>query len=87
MIVVADTTPLNYLILIEQTQLLPCLYGQVLIPPAVLIELSDPRSPNLVRQWIAQSTEWLQVRSPRFMPVDLPDTAAVLGRFGHGAPV
>ena len=32
MIVVADTTPLNYLVLIEQIDLLPALYQQVLIP-------------------------------------------------------
>jgi predicted nucleic acid-binding protein len=32
MIVVADTSPLNYLILIEQVQVLEILYGQVVIP-------------------------------------------------------
>jgi hypothetical protein len=35
MIVIADTTPLNYLVLIDQPNLLPRLYGRVLIPPAV----------------------------------------------------
>lgn len=73
MIVVADTTPLNYLILLEQIRLLPRLYGQVLVPPAVLAELSDPRSPELVRHWISQSPDWLQIRSPQSMPSDFPD--------------
>ena len=72
MIVVADTTPLNYLILIGQIQLLPRLYGQVFAPPAVLAELSDPRSPSPVRQWIAQTAEWLHVRSPQSVSSDFP---------------
>ena len=35
MIVIADTTPLNYLVLIDRDQVLPQLYGRVLIPVAV----------------------------------------------------
>jgi predicted nucleic acid-binding protein len=35
MIVVADTTPVNYLILIGEIDVLPKLYGRVVIPPAV----------------------------------------------------
>src|SRR5215813_603215 len=42
MIVIADTTPVNYLVLIQAADLLPCLFGQVLIPPAVFAELKDP---------------------------------------------
>jgi predicted nucleic acid-binding protein len=33
MVVIADTSPLNYLILIGQVDLLPQLYGQIAIPP------------------------------------------------------
>jgi predicted nucleic acid-binding protein len=35
MIVVADTTPINYLILIGQIDVLSALYGRVVIPSAV----------------------------------------------------
>jgi predicted nucleic acid-binding protein len=35
MIVIADTSPINYLVLIEQIEVLPTLYGQILIPPSV----------------------------------------------------
>lgn len=35
MIVVADSTPINYLILIEEIEVLPKLYGRVIIPRAV----------------------------------------------------
>ncbi len=41
MIVVADTTPLNYLVVIGHVDLLPALFGQVLIPTAVWNELQD----------------------------------------------
>jgi len=54
MIVVADTTPPHYLILIQHDDLLPRLFGRVLIPPAVLAELQHPETPDPVRQWFAQ---------------------------------
>jgi len=39
MLVVADTTPINYLVLIGQIDLLASLYEQVVIPSAVAAEL------------------------------------------------
>jgi len=62
MIVVADTTPLNYLILIRHVDLLPLLFGRVMIPPAVFAELQDPETPELVASWLAGSPSWLQVQ-------------------------
>jgi len=41
LIIVADTTPLNYLILIEQIEILPKLYGRVIIPEAVFNDAAD----------------------------------------------
>ena len=49
MIGVADTTPLNYLILIGVVPILPTLFGRVYAPPAVIRELSHPRGPEVVR--------------------------------------
>jgi predicted nucleic acid-binding protein len=49
MIVVADTTPINYLILIGKIQVLPALYGRVVVPPAVVKELANSRTPEQVR--------------------------------------
>jgi predicted nucleic acid-binding protein len=63
MIVIADTTPLNYLVVVGYIHLLPTLFGQVLIPPAVWAELQDPAAPESVRQWIRQPPSWLEVRS------------------------
>ena len=64
MIVVADATPLRYLVLIDETDILPALYDRILIPPAVLSELSQPRTPPSVQLWIAGLPGWLQVVAP-----------------------
>jgi len=59
--VVADTSPLNYLVLIHQINLLPDLYGRVLIPESVLEELSAIETPQLVRNWATNLPEWIEV--------------------------
>ena len=41
-LVVADTGPINYLILIEKIDLLPILFKNVILPSAVQTELIDP---------------------------------------------
>jgi predicted nucleic acid-binding protein len=47
MLVVTDTSPLNYLVWIQQDTLLPILYDRVVIPPAVYEELQRPETPPL----------------------------------------
>jgi predicted nucleic acid-binding protein len=64
MIVVADTSPINYLILIGHIDVLAQLYGEVVIPPAVQQELHAPLAPAVVREWIACPPPWLEVRTP-----------------------
>ncbi len=64
MIVVADTTPLRYLVAIQRENLLPALYGRVLIPPAVGEELNHESTPEIVRAWMAARPNWLEVRQP-----------------------
>ena len=63
MIVIADTTPLNYLVLIDKVEILPQVYGRVLIPPAVWEEFQRPETPEAVRAWIAQRPAWLEIRT------------------------
>jgi predicted nucleic acid-binding protein len=65
MVVVADTSPINYLILIDQIDLLPRLYSRIVIPPAVLGELKHPGAPQPVRDWIDHLPNWLEVLSPQ----------------------
>lgn len=62
MIVISDTTPINYLVLIGEIELLPKLYGQIVIPQAVLAELLHDRTPQEVKDWIGKRPEWLEVR-------------------------
>ena len=62
MIVVADTSPLNYLILIGEADLLYKLYGRVLIPQAVLSELQHSGAPMEVARWFKNCPAWLEVR-------------------------
>jgi predicted nucleic acid-binding protein len=60
-IVIADSGPLNYLILIEQSALLHRLYGRVLIPEAVAVELRSARAPQPVQEWIRRPPPWIEV--------------------------
>ena len=64
MIVVSDTSPLNYLVLIQHDQILPALFGQVIAPRGVLAELCHPNSPSEVRAWASSPPAWLEVRTP-----------------------
>lgn len=75
-VVVADTGPINYLILIDLIELLPKLFGKVIVPAAVHDEIKDARSPAAVRAWIADSPSWLEVR-PNPQP-SLIDKSATL---------
>jgi predicted nucleic acid-binding protein len=61
MIVVADTSPLNYLILIEQIEVIEVLYKRVAIPAAVHREMVSPGAPKQVRKWAAIPPGWLEV--------------------------
>jgi predicted nucleic acid-binding protein len=63
MIVVSDTSPICYLLLIGEIDILPQLYGKVLIPTTVYQELLDPKSPSLVRAWLQQPPSWLRIQS------------------------
>lgn len=64
MIVVADTSPINYLILIGEIDILPKMYGTVVIPGAVRQELLSQAAPESVRSWIGRAPSWLEVRAP-----------------------
>ena len=49
-VVVSDTSPLQYLILIGRDSVLEKLYGQVIVPPAVLQELGHPAAPPAISE-------------------------------------
>ena len=60
-IVVADTSPLHYLVLIGAVDLLPRLFAQVLIPITVRDEMQAAGAPLAVRQWMETPPAWLTV--------------------------
>jgi predicted nucleic acid-binding protein len=60
-VVISDTSPVNYLVLIGEIDLLPALYRKILIPDAVLSELRDPGSPPAVAAWASVLPEWAEV--------------------------
>jgi predicted nucleic acid-binding protein len=62
-VVVADTGPLRYLVEIGEIECLPRLFGRVLVPDAVRLELSHRETPLAVRGWIAAGPTWLIVQS------------------------
>lgn len=63
MIVVADTTPINYLVLTGRVDLLRQLFAIVVVPTAVYNELAHSAAPNVVRDWVQNSPAWLRVQS------------------------
>jgi predicted nucleic acid-binding protein len=75
--VVSNTTPLNYLVLIGEADLLAELFGRVVIPEAVSRELADPRAPAEVRNWVVAPPAWLDVQAAPTPPdSDLADLHA-----------
>ena len=73
---VSNTTPLRYLIAIEQEHFLGKLFEKLFVPVAVHEELTDARTPEIVRRCVASLPAWLEVRAvdearPATFPVTL----------------
>ncbi len=64
-LVVADTSPLNYLVQIYCQELLPALYERIMVPGAVIEELTHSKTPSVVREWLRSGPQWLEVRKIR----------------------
>lgn len=62
MIVVSDTSPLNYLILIGREELLPKLFGRVIIPQIVFDELKGVSAPAPLLVWAENLPPWLEIQ-------------------------
>ncbi len=83
MIVVSDTSPILYLLLIHQIDLLPRLYDQVIIPEIVRTEMQASGAPILLQTWIAHPPTWLKIRdvssnaASNFQRLDPGEQAAI----------
>lgn len=65
MIVVRNASPLNDLVLVDAVDVLPKLFGGVLIPEADVRELERAEAPDPVRRWIAAPPPWPEIAVPR----------------------
>ena len=63
MTVVADASPICCLILIGEIELLPKLFSRMVLPDAVLSELSAEGSPAAVREWVGWLPQWVSAES------------------------
>ncbi|NLX98039.1 MAG: DUF3368 domain-containing protein [Rhodopirellula sp.] len=63
MLVVADSPPLIVLINIGHINVLPSLFGQVVVPPEVSAELNKANRPEAVQRFIAATPGWFLVRA------------------------
>lgn len=72
MIVVCDTSPICYLLLIEQIQILPQLFSQITIPPAVQNELLAEQTFSLIQTWIVDPPTWVSIQPVSQLLNNLP---------------
>ena len=70
MIIVSDTSPLNYLVLVDVVEVLPKLFGEVHVPVQVMQELRHPHAPSQVSNWAFTPPEWLRIQTLTDMPID-----------------
>ena len=61
MIIVSNTSPLCYLVLIGHADVLAELYGEIHTTQKVLEELGHPDAPPAVRQWAIAPPPWLKI--------------------------
>ncbi len=64
MIVISNTTPLHYLVLIDAIDILSSLFIEVWTPTAVVAELKADAAPAKVRDWIESPPNWLHTLQP-----------------------
>jgi predicted nucleic acid-binding protein len=67
MIAVLDASPLCYLLLIGEIDLLPQLFSRVVVPQTVILELLHDDAPATVRNWASNLPIWIVVE-------ETPDT-------------
>jgi predicted nucleic acid-binding protein len=62
-VIISNTTPINYLVLIDHIVVLHQLYTRVIIPQAVFGELQEEGTSPKVKEWVAMHPDWLEVRT------------------------
>ena len=65
MIIVSDTSPINYLVLIGEIECLRKLFGKIVIPKAVFGELRKAGTPEAIKNWIDSNPHWLEIQNAK----------------------
>ena len=79
-LVVADASPIRYLLLIDAIDLVPLTFGRLLIPGVVRGELAHPSAPTIVRTWCRSLPEWATISDPVHLiddPLDPGERTAI----------
>jgi predicted nucleic acid-binding protein len=71
--VVADASPIRYLVLIGADPYLERIYERILIPSTVAAELQAARTPPPVQAWMKNPPRWVEV-----VPEPLPAKTHIL---------
>ena len=83
LLVIADTSPIRYLVQIGHIDLLHSIFETVTIPAEVAAELRDPSAPHAVQAWMRRPPEWLKVMDveeiddPALASLDAGERAAI----------
>lgn len=84
MLVIADTSPIRYLIRVGHINVLHRLFAAVAIPAEVALELGHPSAPPAVQAWIQSPPAWLRVMDvpgnddPALANLDAGERAAIV---------
>jgi predicted nucleic acid-binding protein len=82
-LVIADASPLHYLVLIGCSDILPAHFEKVFVPTLVRNELVHNETPEIVRTWMENPPHSLEVRvapaidDPLLQPLDDGERAAI----------
>jgi predicted nucleic acid-binding protein len=83
LLVIADTSPIRYLVQIDQVDLLAQLFEKILLPTIVAEELRHPSAPPAVQSWIKQQPAWVNIvpapdiDDPGLMALDAGERSAI----------
>jgi predicted nucleic acid-binding protein len=84
-LVVADSGPIRYLVVIGAISFLPRIYDRIVLPSDVVSELKHANAPSDVRAWASMLPPWIEIKTPSKRPapiliktLDRGEVAAIL---------
>jgi predicted nucleic acid-binding protein len=88
-VVVSDAGPIHYLVLTDLEFVLPAIFGTVIIPEGVALELKSSCTPEKVSMWMLSPPSWVEVQvvvtSASFQGLGRGETEAIVAARAMGA--